>query len=123
MRANARVLGEAHELEAKRRRAGLVCDEDALAAFFAGKIPDDIHTAAALDAWYQKATPQQQAAFAARFGARNAIWIATQGAEDQVLRARQVVARGPRSESSGGTRLDPLSLAIAVARTVLREVP
>ena len=62
VRANARVLGEAHELEAKRRRAGLVRDEDALAAFFAGKIPDDIHTAAALDAWYQKATPQQQAA-------------------------------------------------------------
>jgi len=62
VRANAGVLGEAHELEAKRRRSGLVRDEDALATFFAGKIPDDIHTAAALDAWYLKATPQQQAA-------------------------------------------------------------
>jgi len=62
VRANARVLAEAHELEAKRRRTGLVRDEDALATFFAGKIPDDIYTAAALDAWYRSATPQQQAA-------------------------------------------------------------
>ncbi len=62
VRANARVLAEAHELEAKRRRTGLVRTEDELAAFFAGKLPDDIHTAAALDAWYRSATPQQQAA-------------------------------------------------------------
>gem|GEM_PF-608301 len=62
VRANARVLAQAHELEAKRRRSGLVRSEDELAAFFAGKMPDDIHTAAALDAWYRKATPQEQAA-------------------------------------------------------------
>ena len=62
VRANARVLAEAHELEAKRRRTGLVRGEDELAAFFADKLPDDIHTAAALDAWYRSATPQQQAA-------------------------------------------------------------
>ncbi len=62
MRANARVLAEAHELEAKRRRTGLVRGEDELATFFAGKIPGDIHTVAALDAWYRTATPQQQAA-------------------------------------------------------------
>jgi ATP-dependent helicase HrpA len=62
VRANARVLAEARELEAKRRRSGLVRDEDALAAFFADKLPDDIHTAAALDAWYRNAKPQQQAA-------------------------------------------------------------
>ena len=62
VRANARVLAEAHELEAKRRRAGLVRGEDELATFFAGKMPDDIHTAAALDAWYRTASPQQQAA-------------------------------------------------------------
>jgi len=57
-----RKLAEAHELEAKRRRSGLVRDEDALAAFFAGKLPDEIHTAAALDAWYRAAQPQEQAA-------------------------------------------------------------
>jgi ATP-dependent helicase HrpA len=62
VRANARLLAEARELEAKRRRSGLVRDEDALAAFFAGKLPESIHTAAALDAWYRNAKPQQQAA-------------------------------------------------------------
>jgi len=62
VRANARVLAQAHELEAKQRRAGLVKDEDELVAFLAGKLPDDIFTAAAFDAWYRKASPQQQAA-------------------------------------------------------------
>jgi ATP-dependent helicase HrpA len=62
VRANTRVLGEARELEAKRRRSGLVRDEDALAAFFVDKLPNDIHTAAALDAWYRAAKPQEQAA-------------------------------------------------------------
>ena len=62
VRANARVLAEARELEAKRRRAGLVREEEALATFFAGKLPEHIHTSASLDAWYRGATPQQQAA-------------------------------------------------------------
>ena len=62
VRANARVLAQAHETEAKRRRAGLVRDEDELAAFFAGKLPADISTAAALDAWYRRASPGEQAA-------------------------------------------------------------
>ncbi|MET0230461.1 MAG: ATP-dependent RNA helicase HrpA [Rhodanobacteraceae bacterium] len=62
VRANARVLAEAREIEAKRRRTGLVRDEDALAAFFADKLPNDIHTTAALDAWYRSAKPQEQAA-------------------------------------------------------------
>ncbi|HVT31925.1 MAG TPA: DUF3418 domain-containing protein, partial [Rhodanobacteraceae bacterium] len=62
VRANARMLAEARELEAKRRRSGLVRDEETLASFFAARLPEDIHTAAALDAWYRAATPQQQAA-------------------------------------------------------------
>ena len=62
VRANARVLAQAHEFEAKRRRAGLVRGEDELAAFFAGKLPADTHTAAALDAWYRTAPPAAQAA-------------------------------------------------------------
>jgi len=64
VRANARVLAQAHELEAKRRRAGLVRNEDELVAFFAGKLPEDVHTATAFDAcsicgsqgYYQKGT-------------------------------------------------------------------
>jgi ATP-dependent helicase HrpA len=62
IRANARVLAEAHEIEAKRRRSGLLRSDEELAAFFAGKLPDDIHTAVALDAWYRKAAPTDQAA-------------------------------------------------------------
>jgi len=62
VRANARVLAEAQELEAKQRRAGLVKDESALVAWFAGKLPGDISTAAALDAWYRRAAPAEQAA-------------------------------------------------------------
>ena len=62
VRANARVLAQAHELEAKRRRAGLVKDENELAQFFAGKLPMEINTTAAFDAWYRRATPAEQAA-------------------------------------------------------------
>ena len=62
VRANARVLAQACELEAKQRRSGLIKQEDELLAFFAGKLPDDIFTSAAFDAWYRRATPAQQAA-------------------------------------------------------------
>jgi len=59
--ANARVLAQAHELEAKQRRSGLVRDEDELVAFFAGKMSEDISTTAAFDAWYGKASATEQA--------------------------------------------------------------
>nr|WP_237071787.1 ATP-dependent RNA helicase HrpA [Mizugakiibacter sediminis] len=62
VRANARVLEQARELEAKQRRQGLLKPEEALAAFFAGKLPADIAGAAALDAWYRRAAPAEQAA-------------------------------------------------------------
>ena len=62
VRANARVLAQAYEVEAKQRRSGLVRDEDELIAFFRGKLPVDIDTAAAFDAWYRKASPAEQAA-------------------------------------------------------------
>jgi len=62
VRANARVLAQAREIEAKRRRSGLVRSEEELAAFFAGKLPADINTSAALDGWYRRATPAEQAA-------------------------------------------------------------
>lgn len=62
VRSNSRVLMAAHELEAKQRRAGLVKGEDQLAAFFVGKLPQDVSTAAGLDAWYRRATPTERAA-------------------------------------------------------------
>ncbi|MFI4970441.1 MAG: DUF3418 domain-containing protein, partial [Lysobacterales bacterium] len=62
LHANARVLAEARGIEAKRRRSGLVRSDEELAAFFAGKLPDGMHTATALDAWYRKASSREQAA-------------------------------------------------------------
>ncbi|MBB3225563.1 ATP-dependent helicase HrpA [Luteibacter sp. Sphag1AF] len=62
VRANARVLEQAHEIEAKQRRAGLLRGDDELAAFFDGKLPADISDSRALDAWYRKAPPGEQAA-------------------------------------------------------------
>jgi len=62
VRANARVLEQAHEIEAKQRRSGLVRDEDELVAFLRGKLPADISTAAAFDVWYRRASATEQAA-------------------------------------------------------------
>ncbi|MEO8011480.1 MAG: DUF3418 domain-containing protein, partial [Dokdonella sp.] len=56
------TLIEAEEVEARQRRSGLLKSIEQRAAFFAGKLPGDIHTSAALDAWYRRATPAEQAA-------------------------------------------------------------
>ena len=62
VRANQRVLAQAHEVEAKQRREGLVRGEEELAAFFEDKLPGDIASTRALDAWYGRARPAEQAA-------------------------------------------------------------
>jgi ATP-dependent helicase HrpA len=62
VRANARVLEQAHDIEAKQRRAGLLRSDEDLAAFFDGKLPESIADTRALDAWYRKAAPAEQAA-------------------------------------------------------------
>jgi ATP-dependent helicase HrpA len=62
VRANARVLDEARELEAQQRREGLLKFDEDLAAFFAGKLPEDIASSAALDAWYKRAPAEERAA-------------------------------------------------------------
>ncbi|WP_426664817.1 ATP-dependent RNA helicase HrpA [Rhodanobacter caeni] len=62
VRANQRVLEEAQGIEAKQRREGLIRHEDDLVAFFEGKLPQDIASSRALDAWYRKARPAEQAA-------------------------------------------------------------
>ena len=62
VRANARVLAQAREMEAKQRRGGLVKSEDELVAFFAGKLPMGVYTSAAFDAWYRRAPAAVQAA-------------------------------------------------------------
>ncbi|TAN24980.1 MAG: DUF3418 domain-containing protein, partial [Castellaniella sp.] len=62
VRANRRVLQDAADLEAKQRREGLIRHEDELVAFFEGKLPVEIASSRALDAWYRKARPAEQAA-------------------------------------------------------------
>ena len=62
VRANQRVLEESLGIEAKHRREGLIRHEDDLVAFFEGKLPEEIASSRALDAWYRKARPADQAA-------------------------------------------------------------
>jgi len=62
IRANQRVLEDARGIEAKQRREGLLRHEDELVSFFEGKLPQDIADSRALDAWYRKARPAEQAA-------------------------------------------------------------
>jgi ATP-dependent helicase HrpA len=62
VRANQRILQEAFAIEAKQRREGLLRHEDELVGFFEGKLPQDIADSRALDAWYRKARPAEQAA-------------------------------------------------------------
>jgi ATP-dependent helicase HrpA len=62
VRANQRVLEDALGIEARQRREGLIRHEDDLVAFFDGKLPQEIASSRALDAWYRKARPAEQAA-------------------------------------------------------------
>ncbi len=62
VRANQRVLEDARGIEAKQRREGLIRHEDELVAFFEGKLPQDVASSRALDAWYGRARPGEQAA-------------------------------------------------------------
>ncbi len=62
VRANQRILQEAVDIEAKQRREGLIRHEDELVAFFEGKLPQNIASSRALDAWYRQARPAEQAA-------------------------------------------------------------
>ncbi|KLI99647.1 hypothetical protein WQ56_12045 [Luteimonas sp. FCS-9] len=52
---NLRTLAQAREEEAKLRRSGLVVDEDWMAQWYAQRLPADVLSAQALDAWYRKA--------------------------------------------------------------------
>jgi ATP-dependent helicase HrpA len=62
IRANQRVLEDAQGIEARQRREGLIRHEDELVDFFRGKLPEDIASSRALDAWYRNARPTEQAA-------------------------------------------------------------
>src|SRR3546814_625328 len=51
---NRKTLAQAEEEEAKQRRAGLVVDEEWMAQWYRDRIPAEITSAQALDAWYAK---------------------------------------------------------------------
>jgi ATP-dependent helicase HrpA len=59
---NQKVLAQAHEEEAKLRRAGIVADEDWQARWYLDRIPGEIHSASGLDAWWKALGPEQRRA-------------------------------------------------------------
>ncbi|PPT85531.1 ATP-dependent RNA helicase HrpA [Xanthomonas theicola] len=59
---NQKVLAQAHEEEAKLRRAGIVADEDWQARWYLDRIPGELHSAAGLDAWWKALSPEQRRA-------------------------------------------------------------
>ncbi|MBS0457130.1 MAG: ATP-dependent RNA helicase HrpA [Proteobacteria bacterium] len=62
LKRNLATLEKAREEEAKLRRAGLVADEDWQARWYLDRIPGEVCTAHALDAWYAKAPEPQRRA-------------------------------------------------------------
>ncbi|WNW11493.1 ATP-dependent RNA helicase HrpA [Pseudomonas sp. DTU_2021_1001937_2_SI_NGA_ILE_001] len=51
--ANARLLEQLDELEAKARRRDILADEETLYAFYEARLPAEIHQTATFDAWYR----------------------------------------------------------------------
>ena len=58
--ANLSTLERAREQEAKRRRIGLIVDEEVQIRWYAERLPKTIHSAAGLDAWWSKAAPAER---------------------------------------------------------------
>ncbi len=57
---NRKVLEQAREEEAKLRRAGIVADEGWQARWYLDRVPPQIHSASALDAWWKTLGPEQR---------------------------------------------------------------
>ncbi|HEX5756133.1 MAG TPA: ATP-dependent RNA helicase HrpA, partial [Arenimonas sp.] len=60
VKRNLATLEKAREEEAKRRRAGLVADEDWQARWYLDRLPADVHNVQALDRWYGLQSPEQR---------------------------------------------------------------
>ena len=60
--ANQRVLDQARGREDRVRRQGLLRDESERARFFEGRLPQEVSSRDALEKWYRKAAPGEQAA-------------------------------------------------------------
>ncbi|WP_133000639.1 ATP-dependent RNA helicase HrpA [Luteimonas arsenica] len=57
---NRRTLASAEEEEAKQRRTGLVVDEEWMLRWYRDRIPAEVISAQALDAWYSKLPKEQR---------------------------------------------------------------
>ncbi|MGY1459736.1 ATP-dependent RNA helicase HrpA [Luteimonas sp. A534] len=57
---NRRTLESAEEEEAKQRRTGLVVDEDWMLRWYRDRVPSELISAQALDAWYAKLPKEQR---------------------------------------------------------------
>jgi ATP-dependent helicase HrpA len=121
VRANARVLDEAREIEAQQRREGLLKSDDDLAGFFAGKLPVDIASSAALDAWYKRASATGHAAL--RWSLRDVLEPGAHGDAGAFPEAMEIGNQRlafdyrfiPGDEADGVTVRVPLSLLNAVS--------
>ena len=51
--ANARLLEQLDELEAKARRRDILADEETLYAYYEARLPAEIHQTATFDSWYR----------------------------------------------------------------------
>ena len=51
--ANAQLLEQLDELEAKARRRDILADEETLYAFYEARVPTEIHQTATFDSWYR----------------------------------------------------------------------
>ncbi|WIG54903.1 MAG: ATP-dependent helicase HrpA [Rhodanobacteraceae bacterium] len=120
VRANARVLDEAREIEAQQRREGLLKSDEDLAAFFAGKLPEDIASSAALDAWYKRASAAERAAL--RWSLRDVLEAGAHGDAGAFTDTMEVGNQKlafeyrfvPGDEADGVTLRVPLALLNAV---------
>ncbi|KFN43085.1 ATP-dependent RNA helicase HrpA [Arenimonas oryziterrae] len=57
---NLATLAKAQEEEAKRRRAGLIADEDWQARWYLDRLPPDINSVQGLDSWFGKLPPEKK---------------------------------------------------------------
>ncbi|HEX5353963.1 MAG TPA: DUF3418 domain-containing protein [Rhodanobacteraceae bacterium] len=120
VRANARVLDEAREIEAQQRREGLLKSDEDLAMFFAGKLPQDIASSAALDAWYKRASAAEGAAL--RWSLRDVLEAGTHGDAGAFPEALEVGSQKlafeyrfvPGDEADGVSLRVPLALLNAI---------
>ncbi|HKZ10434.1 MAG TPA: ATP-dependent RNA helicase HrpA [Rhodanobacteraceae bacterium] len=123
VRANARVLDEAREIEAQQRREGLLKSDEDLAGFFAGKLPRDIASSAALDAWYKRASAVERAAL--RWSLRDLLEPGAHGDAGAFPDAMEIGSQRlafdyrfmPGDEADGVTLRLPLPLLNAVPAT------